>query len=130
MEQALLENLLSAEKICLWDKVSALVENLYDMEILTGKGGKKWDVEKKYRKGGKTLCGLYARKDVLGFMVILGKEEQIKFLAEAWNPVIQHAFEETKVYHDGKWLMLMLEDESLFVDIERLLRIKRKPNKK
>ncbi len=129
MEQTA-QKVLGTQKYCLWEKVSALVEGLYDMEILLGLGGKKWDVEKKYRRGGKTLCCLYARAHTLGFMVILGKEEQAKFAAENWSTPVQRVFDEAKAYHDGKWLMLELEDESLFADIERLLRIKRKPNKK
>ncbi|WP_430383866.1 DUF3788 family protein [Anoxynatronum buryatiense] len=33
-------------------------------------------------------------------------------------------------YHDGKWMMFELTDTSLFPEIEKLLQIKRKPNKK
>ena len=35
----------------------------------------------KYRRGGKTLCALYARENCIGFMVILGKDEREKFEA-------------------------------------------------
>lgn len=125
-----IQAVLDANKCFLWEKVSTMIEALYDMDIVLGSGGKKWDIEKKYRKGGKTLCCLYARTNTLGFMVIFGKEEQAKFTAENWSIPVQQVFDEAKAYHDGKWLMLELEDESLFADIVRLLGIKRKPNKK
>ena len=41
-------------------------------------GGKNWTYEYKYRRGGKTLCALYAREGCMGFMVIFGKEEKGK----------------------------------------------------
>ena len=42
-------------------------------------GGRKWKYEYKYRRGGKTLCGLYAKEYSFGFMVILGKGERDRF---------------------------------------------------
>ncbi|NFN85694.1 DUF3788 domain-containing protein [Clostridium sporogenes] len=95
-------------------------------------GGKAWEYEYKYRRGGKTLCALYAKENCLGFMVILGKYERAKFETDKQNYSIelQKIYDETKTYHDGKWMMFELIDTSLFADIERLLLIKRRPNKK
>ena len=39
-------------------------------------------------------------------------------------------YEETQTYHDGKWMMSELADTALFDDFMRLLRIKRKPDRK
>jgi len=36
---------------------------------------------------------------------------------------------EAKTYHDGKWIMFELVDNTLFDDMRKLLAIKRKPNK-
>ena len=47
------------------------------MDCLWDKGGKAWKYEYKYRRGGKTLCVLYARENCVGFMIILGKTEYI-----------------------------------------------------
>ena len=42
---------------------------------------------------------------------------------------IRDSYDETRTYHDGKWLMFEPEDTSLFDDFIRLLGIKRKPNR-
>ena len=63
----------------IWNKLCALIDEKYDMERLWNKGGKAWTYEYKYRRGGKTLCALYARENCIGFMIILGKDERLKF---------------------------------------------------
>ena len=65
-------------------------------------------------------------------MVILGKEERLKFEAEKGNysKEVQEAYDETQTYHDGKWMMFTPADTSLFDDFIRLLGIKRRPNRK
>ena len=65
-----------------WNRLCALVDETYDMDCLWGKGGKAWTYEYKYRRGGKTLCALYARENCVGFLVILGKAERLKFEAD------------------------------------------------
>lgn len=116
----------------IWDKLCALVDEKYDMDRLWDKGGKAWTYEYKYRRGGKTLCALYARENCVGFMIILGKDERLKFEEnrEDYSKEVQRIYDEAKTYHDGKWLMFEPTDESLFDDFIGLLRIKRKPNRK
>lgn len=115
-----------------WNKLCALIDENYDMDCLWDKGGKAWKYEYKYRRGGKTLCALYARENCVGFMIILGKDERLKFEAdrENYSKEVQKIYDETKTYHDGKWIMFEPVDTSLFPDFIRLLRIKRKPNRK
>lgn len=115
-----------------WKQLCALIEERYDMDRLWNQGGKAWDYEYKYRRGGKTLCALYARENCVGFMVILGKEERLKFEAEreSYAKEVQELYDEAKTYHDGKWIMFEPVDASLFDDFMKLLRIKRKPNRK
>lgn len=59
-----------------WTNLCAAIEEKYDMECIWNRGGKAWDYEYKYRRGGKTLCALYAREGCIGFMVIFGKAER------------------------------------------------------
>lgn len=115
-----------------WNQLCAAIDENYDMECLWNKGGKAWTYEYKYRRGGKTLCALYAREGCVGFMVILGKDERSKFEAEreTFSKEVQKIYDEAKTYHDGKWVMFEPVDNSSFDDFIRLLRIKRKPNKK
>ena len=115
-----------------WIKLCDLIESKYDMERLWNSGGKKWRYEYKYRKGGKSLCALYAKENVIGFMIIFGKDERAKFEANRndYSLEVQRVYDESTTYHDGKWMMFELTDTSLFPDMEKLLLIKRKPNKK
>ena len=50
-----------------WNKLCILIDEKYDMDCLWDKGGKAWKYEYKYRRGGKTLCALYARENCVGF---------------------------------------------------------------
>lgn len=115
-----------------WTALCALIEEKYDMDRLWDKGGKAWKYEYKYRRGGKTLCALYARENRVGFMVILGKDERLKFEAdrENYTEEVQTLYDGAQTYHDGKWIMFEPTDTSLFGDFIRLLGIKRRPNRK
>lgn len=115
-----------------WNQLCAFINKQYDMDRLWGKGGKAWIYEYKYRRGGKTLCALYAKEHGMGFMVILGKDERLKFEAERkdFSKEVQKLYDGAQTYHDGKWIMFEPVDTSLFDDFMKLLRIKRKPNRK
>jgi len=115
-----------------WCQLTDLIDQRYDMERLWGKGGKAWTYEYKYRRGGKTLCALYARENCVGFMVVLGKDERLKFEAEreSYSQETRKLYDEAKTYHDGKWMMFEPKDTALFEDFVRLLGVKRRPNRK
>ena len=68
---------------------------------------------------------------VWGFMIIFGKDERTEFeeSRESFSAEVQKIYDESKTYHDWKWVMFYPGDESLFSDFMRLLAIKRKPNK-
>lgn len=67
----------------------------------------------------------------MGFLVILGKDERLKFEQdrESYAEDVRRIYEESRTYHDGKWMMFEPADTSLFDDLMRLLRIKRRPNR-
>lgn len=115
-----------------WNQLNALIEKYYDMDRAWNPGGKAWTYEYKYRRGGKTLCALYARENCVGFMVILGRNERLKFEAnrDHYAKETQRVYDESLTYHDGKWLMFQPTDTQLFPDFIRLLQIKKKPNRK
>ena len=114
-----LEALTGKELYDLWTSLHQLIEQKYNMEQMWNHGGKKWTYEYKYRRGGKTLCALYAKDQTIGFMVILGKDERTKFesMREMFSNAAQKIYDETTTFHDGKWLMFELKDTSLFNDI-------------
>lgn len=127
----ILESLIGKELYNVWISLCQLIEQKYNMEQLWNYGGKAWKYEYKYRKGGKTLCALYAKEQTLGFMVIFGKNERARFESqrEVFSDETLKIYDGATTYHDGKWLMFELKDTSSFSDMEQLLFIKRKPNR-
>lgn len=115
-----------------WTALCAAIDERYDMDCLWNSGGKAWTYEYKYRRGGKTLCALYAREKKIGFMVIFGKAEQVVFEAERgqYSQRVQVIYDGAKTYRDGKWVMFEPADLSMVDDFVRLLAIKRRPNRK
>ena len=102
------------------------------MERLWNTGGKNWTYEYKYRRGGKTLCCLYAKSNCIGFMIIFGKDERTKFedIRDSLSNSVCKQYDEAKTYHDGKWVMFEPTDTAVLDDYIKLLAIKRKPNRK
>ena len=115
-----------------WQQLCSTIDEKYEMERLWNTGGKKWTYEYKYRRGGKTLCTLYAREKCIGFMIIFGKDERAKFedIRDTLSTSICRQYDEAKIYRDGKWVMFQPIDTAEFDDYIKLLAIKRKPNKK
>ena len=130
--QSDLTQLLGPSLFEVWQNLCSVIDKAYDMERVWNTGGKKWTYEYKYRRGGKTLCALYARENCIGFMVILGKDERLKFEEdrESYSNETLRIYDEARTYHDGKWIMFEPVDTSLFDDFMKLLKIKRKPNRK
>ena len=61
-----------------WQALCAAIDESYEMDRVWNTGGRDWTYEYKYRRGGKTLCCLYARNHCVGFMIIFGKAEREK----------------------------------------------------
>ena len=129
---AKLPELLAEKTLRLWEDFNRRIEELYEMEQLWNKGFGIWKVEYKYRRGGKTLCTFYAGENSAALLITMGKAEREKFEAERelYAPTLQRIYDDTHTYHDGKWLFLPLNDDLVWDDVQRLLRIKRRPNRK
>ena len=130
--QEMMIGLLGSSLFEVWKSLCSVIEEKYEMEQLWNTGGKKWTYEYKYRRGGKTLCCLYAKNHCVGFLVIFGKEERVKFEAirGTLSSAVCRQYDEAKTYHDGKWVMFEPTDTAEFDDYMKLLAVKRKPNRK
>ena len=130
--QSAMIELLGQSLFEVWQQLCSMIDEKYEMERLWNTGGKKWTYEYKYRRGGKTLCTLYAREKCIGFMIIFGKDERVKFedIRDTLSTSICRQYDEAKIYRDGKWVMFEPIDTAEFDDYIKLLAIKRKPNKK
>lgn len=125
-----MNNLLGQEKFAIWENLCTVINNKYDINVAWNNGGKAWKYEYKFSKGGKTLCGLYAREDFAGFMIIFGaaEREKVEEIRYELGEKTMAVYDEAKIYRDGKWVMFPLVEE-LIGDYMRLLAIKRKPNR-
>ena len=115
-----------------WQKLCVVIDEKYEMERLWNAGGKNWIYEYKYRRGGKTLCSLYAKDNRIGFMIIFGKNkrEKLEEIRDTLSDAVCRRYDEAKTYRDGKWVMFEPTDTSEFDDYMKLLAVKRKPNRK
>lgn len=126
------KELIGSEKSMIWDSLTARIDSLYDMDKAWNKGFGDWIFEYKYRRGGKTLCAFYAKQDIANILIIFGKAEREKFdlQRENFSEQILSIYDETKTYHDGKWLWIPIDENLSIDDILNMLKIKRKPNRK
>ena len=125
-------DLLGPALFAVWQALCSAIEERYEMERVWNTGGKNWTYEYKYRRGGKTLCCLYARQNCVGFLIIFGKEERrrLEEIRGTLSPAVCQQYDRAKAYHDGKWVMFEPTGSADFEDYLKLLAIKRKPNRK
>ena len=130
--QSAMTELLGQSLFNVWQELCSAIEEKYEMERLWNAGGKNWTYEYKYRRGGKTLCSLYAKSNCVGFMIIFGKDEREKFenIRSTLSAAVCRQYDEAKTYHDGKWVMFEPTNAAELDDYIKLLAIKRKPNRK
>ena len=127
-----LEKLVGIDKVNIFYKIVDEITLLYDMDQTWNNGGKKWIYEYKFRKSGKTLCAFYFKENMLGFMIVFGKEERTK-VEEIRNELsfdILETYDNAQTFHDGKWVLFNITDYSMIKDFKKLLFIKKKPNRK
>ena len=127
-----LEKLVGIDKVNIFYKIVDEITLLYNMDQAWNNGGKNWTYENKFRKSGKTLCAFYFKENMLGFMIIFGKEERTK-VEEIRNELssdILETYDNAQTFHDGKWVMFNITDYSMIEDFKKLLFIKKKPNRK
>ena len=115
-----------------WCAINNFILKNYNMDILWNSGGKTGVYELKYRKSGKTFCALYPREQGMRVLIIFGKGERDKFESsrEDFSEYINNFYNNTQQYHDGAWLYLDIISDEIVTDIEKLLLIKKKPNRK
>lgn len=127
-----IEALIGKNTLGIWERLAESIDELYEMDKYWNKGFGDWVYEYKYRRGGKTLCTFYAKQGVANLLIVLGKAEREKFEQqwEYFSEGILTLYESTKVLYDGKWMWIPIDEKLEIEDILRMLRIKRRPNRK
>jgi hypothetical protein len=117
-----------------WKKLTGYIRFYYEMDECWEEGNPthKHHSNLRFRRGGKTLITLAIREGYFIAAIVLGKEERERFeeQREKFGKAICNEYDNTEIFHDGKWMGFDVRDESLIDDIINLLPIKRKPNRK
>jgi hypothetical protein len=113
----------------MWRTISDYLRKNYEFEPVREKS--EVDSAIRYRRSGKTLITFYPKKHELTVLIIFGKKEVEKFenSKREFSKEIVNLFENTKQYHDGRWLHIKVPPFEDFDDIIKLLHIKRRPKK-
>ena len=88
--------------------------------------------ELKFKQGQKTILTVYIHDDKFTFLVIFGKKERELFDATRHNlsPFILNYYDNSKKFHDGKWMFIDVSTLEQLEEIKKLIQIKKKPNRK
>jgi len=86
----------------------------------------------KFRQGNKTILSIYIYDDYYDFQIIYGKAERAKFeeQRDTFPQHINELYDNARTYHDGKWMMIRVEDLDTLEAVKKMIVIKKKPNRK
>jgi len=112
-----------------WQLLTKELATRYDVEPECRFGGKKYGWQLKYRRGGRTLCGLYPEQGALTALVVLGRKETDKAMAQLDQlPAdVRTTLLETEPYHDGRWLWIRVHTLEDAQSVLLLVACKRRP---
>jgi hypothetical protein len=112
-----------------WQRLSQFIEqdypNVFTPEWLFG--GKKHGWTLRYKKG-KSFCTFIPERSHFSILIVFGAEERanVDAIRDELSPRTRKDYDQATTYHDGKWLRLTIDGESVLADVEKLLAVKRK----
>jgi len=95
--------------------------------------GKYYDIAcLKFRQGKKTILSINIHEDHYDFQLILGNKEREEFDAQRheFSKAIQELYDREHTFHDGKWLLIRVDNLTTLEEVKKLILIKKKPNRK
>jgi len=86
----------------------------------------------RFRQGKKTIVSINLHDDHYDFQIVLGKTEREKFeeIKHEFPLEIQELYDRERTLHDGKWLLIRVDDLKTLEAVKKLILIKKKPNRK
>lgn len=127
-----LKTFISSKKaIKLFESLLKFLDDNYNFEQEIVFGGKNYGVMVRYRKNGKTLVSIFPEKDAIAIVLVYGKKEVITFEANrtVFDSYMTEIFDNTHQYHDGRWMLIRLNDNTLLPDLEKMIMIKKSVKK-
>ena len=91
-------------------------------------GGKKYGWGLRFKES-KSFCTLIPERNRFVIQIVFGRAERenTESILPELSPGVRDAYANATTYHDGKWLVLVVDKDAVLADVERLLAIKRKP---
>jgi hypothetical protein len=113
-----------------WKHVTQLIEQNYP-KVFTPEwlfGGQKHGWSLRYKKN-KSFCTLIPEKNRFAMLIVFGAEERAKVEAirDRLSEQTQKEYDNATTYHDGKWVHLTVDNDTVVNDVKRLLAVKRRP---
>lgn len=86
----------------------------------------------KFRQNKKTIVLIKLYEDHYDFLVVLGKAEREKFEAarNEFPAEIQELYDKERTLHDGKWLLIRVDNLKTLEAVKKLILFKKNPNRK
>lgn len=112
-----------------WKKVTELIElrypKVFEPEWLFG--GQKHGWSLRYKKN-KSFCTLIPEKNRFALLIVFGAEERKKVeeIRDNLSTQTQEEYDNATTYHDGKWVLLSVDNDTVVKDVEQFLAVKRK----
>jgi hypothetical protein len=93
-------------------------------------GGKKHGWSLRYKKS-KSFCTLIPEKGRCLLLIVFGAQERavVETIRKQLSARVRKAYDQATTYHDGKWLLLDVNDKTVCADAEMLLAVKRRPRR-
>jgi hypothetical protein len=113
-----------------WKKIISLIDRKYP-DVFVPEwlyGGQKHGWSLRYKKT-KSFCTLIPEKDRFAILVVFGGEERqkVEAIKDRLSAHTKEEYEKAATYHDGKWVLLIVDSDAVVKDLELLLGVKRKP---
>ena len=121
---------IGAENVNLWTMFTKFIETQYPgvFETKWWFGGKKWGWSLRYKKS-KSFCNLIPEQGQFKILLVFGAKERQK-VERILPDLVSHVRDDylyANTYHDGRWVLVVVDNEEVLADVERLLTLKRKP---
>ncbi len=113
-----------------WCRLRDMIDDLYPGVFAPEwlNGGRKHGWSLRYKKS-RSFCTFIPERNAFKLQVTFGAKERAKVdgLRDQISPATLEAYDNATTYHDGKWLLLVIDDGAVLHDVRILLSVKRRP---
>jgi hypothetical protein len=110
----------------LLDFIASTYPGVFNSEWLYGGAKHGWSL--RFKKS-RSFCTLIPERGRMRVLVVFGAAERDKMqdLLPGLSSQVRDDYLGATTYHDGRWVVIDIESDEVLRDLERLLRMKRRP---